>query len=229
MPTDHTRSAQPGSGQPPVVTDRSLLLGDGRIVIPRHIGGEYSLCELLHEPHTSDPATTQDGLDRRNSRPAGSLIPLPNKTLTTAAPASPNPHRDADTSPIMVMADYESFPLWRQSPTGAVNLDPLSLPISAELAQGLMCWAATYGRTLRRDDPAASGFTDPAAEERFHLEGEELANRLRAELHGTCPVDYHHGHRPTKPATGPSNAYQLALAGAGIPAPQSAMQQGHPQ
>ncbi|MEV7230945.1 hypothetical protein AB0M79_28590 [Polymorphospora sp. NPDC051019] len=81
MPTDHTRSAEPGSDQPAIVTDQPLLLGDGRLVAPRHIGGEYSLCELLHEPRNSEPTTTRDGLDHRGFRPVGSLIPVPNTAL----------------------------------------------------------------------------------------------------------------------------------------------------
>ncbi|MEV0732304.1 hypothetical protein [Polymorphospora sp. NPDC050346] len=121
------------------------------------------------------------------------------------------------------MPEYESFPLWRQSPGGAVNLDPLSLPISPELAQGLIRWATEYDRTWRRDDPAASGFPDPAAEERFHLEGERLASRLATELHGTCAVEYtdglDHQSRRDHTATGSSSPYLLAMAAAGIPAP----------
>ncbi|MEV7231220.1 hypothetical protein AB0M79_30010 [Polymorphospora sp. NPDC051019] len=84
-------SNEPESDQSPLVTGGPLLLDDGRVVTPRHLGGTYTLCELLHRPDTREPATTRQGLDHRSSRPVGSLIPLPNKTLASAAPVDADP------------------------------------------------------------------------------------------------------------------------------------------
>jgi hypothetical protein len=86
-------------------------------------------------------------------------------------------------------ADYESFPLWRRDANGTTNVDPASLPISADLARQLEDWAAEYDGALDRGDPLASGFTDPQAEAAFHARGEELAKRLAAELPAGSTVE----------------------------------------
>ncbi|BCJ70448.1 hypothetical protein [Polymorphospora rubra] len=88
MPTDPAPDTEPKSDQPSGPAHGQLLLGDGRVVTPRHTGGEYTLCELVHQSDTTVPVTTANGLHHRRARPAGSLIPLPNKTLATAATAS---------------------------------------------------------------------------------------------------------------------------------------------
>jgi hypothetical protein len=91
------------------------------------------------------------------------------------------------------MADYESFPLWRRDAVGTANVDPTSLPISADLARQLSDWAAEYDGTLDRGDPLASGFTDPTAEAAFHARGEELAKRLAGALPAGFTVEYFDG------------------------------------
>ncbi|MFI5896482.1 hypothetical protein ACIA5D_40920 [Actinoplanes sp. NPDC051513] len=87
-----------------------------------------------------------------------------------------------------MMTDYDCFPLWRRDETGTTNVDPVSLPISAELAAALLAWADEYDETLDRDDPIRSGFADEAAAEAFDTRGRELARRLAGELGWT--VDY---------------------------------------
>jgi hypothetical protein len=91
------------------------------------------------------------------------------------------------------MADYESFPLWQRDATGTVNVDPLSLSISSDLAEELLHWATAYDNTLNRSDPLASGFSDPVAEEAFYGRGRKLASRLAAELTSTYEVEYFDG------------------------------------
>jgi hypothetical protein len=94
---------------------------------------------------------------------------------------------------IKIMAEYESFPLWRTNSDGTANIDPASLPISSELAQALLDWADSYERTLNRDDPLASGFPDTAAEEAFYAQGEQLARQLATELGAQYTVEYFDG------------------------------------
>jgi hypothetical protein len=94
---------------------------------------------------------------------------------------------------IRVMADYESFPLWRRDANGTANVDPASLPISADLTRQLEDLAAEYDGTLDRSDPLASGFSDPRAEAAFHARGEELAKRLAGELPADFTVEYFDG------------------------------------
>ena len=80
------------------------------------------------------------------------------------------------------MADYQCHPLWDLSPGKYGDLDPASLPISKDLQQCLLEWAAKFDAILNMADPASSGFESPAAEEAFKREGYELAERLRTEL-----------------------------------------------
>lgn len=80
------------------------------------------------------------------------------------------------------MADYDCFPLWTHGGPGTVNLDPATLPITPELAAALLRWADEYDGTLDRDDPASSGFPDPAVENAFYERGAVLARRLAGEL-----------------------------------------------
>jgi hypothetical protein len=100
---------------------------------------------------------------------------------------------DANKQTIKVMVEYESFPLWRVNSDGPPNIDPASLPISRELAQALLSWADSYDRTLDRDDPLASGFSDPVVEDDFYAQGERLARQLAAELGAQYTVKYFDG------------------------------------
>jgi hypothetical protein len=109
---------------------------------------------------------------------------------------------DTNEQTIKVMAEYESFPLWRTNSDGPANIDPASLPVSRELAQALLDWADSYDRTLDRDDPLASGFPDAAAEDDFYTQGDRLARQLAAELGAQYAVEYFDGRRgQTMPVT----------------------------
>lgn len=88
------------------------------------------------------------------------------------------------------MPDYECFPLWETLSDGSRNLSPDELPISAELKQRLRAWAQRYDETLRRDDPASSGFASEEQEHDFESEGLRLWSALRAELGALATVAY---------------------------------------
>ena len=94
---------------------------------------------------------------------------------------------------VRVVADYEAFPLWQRDARGTTNVDPVELPISADLTRELLEWADEYDGTLDRGDPLASGFSDPQAEAAFHARGAELAARLAAELPMGFSVEYFDG------------------------------------
>lgn len=83
---------------------------------------------------------------------------------------------------LKLMADWDCHPLWGTVDPEIGDIDPASLPISAELVAALAAWSAAYDATLDRDDPAASGFATSAAEAAFRAEGARLAERLTAEL-----------------------------------------------
>lgn len=83
---------------------------------------------------------------------------------------------------IKLMADYQCFPLWETSPGQVGNIDPKDLPISHELKMQLLAWAQIYDETLNMDDPTCSGFQSDEDEIEFKRVGNELGERLKAEL-----------------------------------------------
>jgi hypothetical protein len=91
---------------------------------------------------------------------------------------------------IRVMPDYNCYPLWKVGPTGVENVDPRELAISASLAKELLDWADVYDATLRRDDPASSGFSSSEAEISFENDGVRLWKALINELGESSEVTY---------------------------------------
>jgi hypothetical protein len=86
---------------------------------------------------------------------------------------------------VKLMSDYGCHALWEASLGEVGNIDPASLPISADLQHALALWAECYDRTLNQDDPRASGFASDEEEALFKSKGLSLAARLRDELgHG---------------------------------------------
>jgi hypothetical protein len=91
---------------------------------------------------------------------------------------------------IKIMADYNCFPLWWKEPHDPGNIDPSTLPLSAETIARLMEWAARYDATLNKDDPAASGFPTDEEQRAFEDAGLELWRRVREELGAAYDVWY---------------------------------------
>ena len=87
---------------------------------------------------------------------------------------------------IKLMADYAAWPLWR--PDG--NVDPATLPISAELQQRLDAWAEAFDGTLNRDDPRDSRFPTPEARRAWNEQGLVLWHDLQHELGAAYVVCY---------------------------------------
>lgn len=83
---------------------------------------------------------------------------------------------------IKLMPDYQCFPLWEASPRQVGNIDPDTLLISDDLKVQLLNWARAYDTTLNMDDPTCSGFLSDDEEAEFKRTGNELGERLRAEL-----------------------------------------------
>ncbi|MFZ3001543.1 MAG: hypothetical protein WA071_14540 [Undibacterium umbellatum] len=83
---------------------------------------------------------------------------------------------------IKLMADYNCFPLWENSPGKIGNIDPDSIPISDDLKNLLSLWGDEYTETLNTEDPLNSGFKNADRERNFITTGERLAERLQMEL-----------------------------------------------
>jgi hypothetical protein len=90
--------------------------------------------------------------------------------------------------PLKFMADYHCWPLW--DPVEPTNVDPGTLPLSAELLADLADWQAAFDSTLVPHNPAASGFPGPVQAEAFRKEGLDLWRRLQAELGDDWSVEH---------------------------------------
>ena len=83
---------------------------------------------------------------------------------------------------IKLMADYQCYPLLNVSAGESGDIESSELPISKELQQRLLKWVAIYNETLDQDYPPNSGFKTQELERKFKLDGESLAECLKAEL-----------------------------------------------
>src|SRR5262245_5418087 len=81
---------------------------------------------------------------------------------------------------IKLMSDYGCFPLWGTEEIA--NIDPETLPLSPELRKELRAWADAYDKTLNQEYPSDSGFSNPAEEEAFEVEGRRLWRVLQEKL-----------------------------------------------
>ena len=93
---------------------------------------------------------------------------------------------------IKLMADYHCYPLWDMSPGECGDIAPSEIPISKELQQRLLNWAAIYNETLDQNYPPDSGFKDSEEESKFSNEGKELVECLRNELGSDFSVVFDH-------------------------------------
>ncbi len=94
---------------------------------------------------------------------------------------------------IMLMADYECFPLWCSIDGGvSENIDPASLAISIALHQQIDAWDEQYQATYVADNPVVSGFADATEKARFVAQGYQLIQALQRECvsHGMTEVDW---------------------------------------
>lgn len=91
---------------------------------------------------------------------------------------------------IKLMADYNCYPLWFNSPDEVGNIDPETLPISDSLKEELNDWSSQYDATLNLDDPLNSGFLTLAAESNFKQKGKKIQGKLQTELADDYEVTY---------------------------------------
>jgi hypothetical protein len=91
---------------------------------------------------------------------------------------------------LKLMPDYQCFPLWREDPTQPDNIDPSTLPLSAETLSALERWAQAFDARLDLDDPAQGRDIPPAEIDAFEREGVRLWRQLRKELASEYEVSY---------------------------------------
>lgn len=91
---------------------------------------------------------------------------------------------------IKLMADYQSYPLWWADGSNFGDIDPTELPITPELANGLLAWADRFDATYNSQDPGESGFDSAQAAAEFDLVGQQLWQQLRTELSSDYNVLY---------------------------------------
>lgn len=95
---------------------------------------------------------------------------------------------------LKLMAEYDSWPLW-SPPRPVGNVDPSTLPLTANLRHRLSEWAAAYDATLNRADPLRSGFASVSDEQAFVAEGCRLLEDIRRELGESYEVRFYHDGR----------------------------------
>ncbi|MBL0319311.1 MAG: hypothetical protein IPP74_08495 [Alphaproteobacteria bacterium] len=87
------------------------------------------------------------------------------------------------------MADYQCYPIWEPN-TKEYNINPFSLPISLQLGNDLMKWAAQWDKTLNWDNPSNSGFNSTEEESFFISEGKRLCETLNNQLGNQFEVEF---------------------------------------
>ena len=91
---------------------------------------------------------------------------------------------------LQVRADFRCYPIWREDDGLWLDIDPASLPISAELASEFDAWAAAYEATFNEEYPPDSAFSSASEEQDFLATGRRLTARLARELGGGVQVEY---------------------------------------
>lgn len=84
-----------------------------------------------------------------------------------------------------VMAEFECWPLWQDTDSGRVNVDPGGFGMPAALVDDLNAWADRFDRTYVPDNLSAPGFPDSRTEDAFYAEGLRLAARVAQALGAT--------------------------------------------
>jgi hypothetical protein len=92
---------------------------------------------------------------------------------------------------IILMADYQCFPLWEIDQGVKRNIDPASLPLSQDLIVALRQWQLDFDQTLNQEYPPESGFSNQANEEAFDSQGIHLCTEMQRQLGDTFSVLFH--------------------------------------
>jgi hypothetical protein len=101
---------------------------------------------------------------------------------------------------LWIMPEYDCHALWATDGTTSGvhdNVSADSLGLSPALVTAVTQWEAAYAATFVLADPAASGFSDRAAQEAFRGAGRQLAERVAGELGPEWDVLYKYGEDDT--------------------------------
>jgi hypothetical protein len=88
------------------------------------------------------------------------------------------------------MPDYQCYPLWLTGNKGPANINPATLPLSAETILRLEQWADIFDSWMDLDNPTST--SEPRHDEvsDFENEGIALWKQLRCELEPTYALFY---------------------------------------
>jgi hypothetical protein len=90
---------------------------------------------------------------------------------------------------LALMAEYDCFAVWDRDAPDNLNADVL--PISDDLKGRIHAWERAFAHTQVKDDPDASGFSDPRALAEFDQEGTRIWKSLIEELGDEYFVSYY--------------------------------------
>lgn len=100
---------------------------------------------------------------------------------------------------VRILAEWHSWPTWVLDSDGELDdVPPESLALSEGLVADLLAWSGEFQATYDEENPASSGFDDPALERSWIERGKALSKRVAAELRNV-PVEFQH-HGVTYPA-----------------------------
>lgn len=91
---------------------------------------------------------------------------------------------------LKLMPDYQCHSLWWSDSGPPGNIDPSTLPLSAETISALDKWARAFDAKMDLDDPTQEQKTSPAEVDAFEREGVRLWKKLIQELSSRYEVSY---------------------------------------
>jgi len=91
---------------------------------------------------------------------------------------------------IIIMSEYQCFPLWEAKDGGLQNFEAYSLSIPKEVAKRIELWGDLYENTYLKEDPDSSGFKSEQKRESFIQSGYEILHELRSHINEETQIEY---------------------------------------
>ena len=91
---------------------------------------------------------------------------------------------------IIIMSEYNCYPLWEKKEDGLSNFEAYELNIPKDLAKKIEDWGDIFEATYVSDDPSISGFSGNEQRQAFIDLGKDLSRELHLALGQGFEVEY---------------------------------------
>lgn len=91
---------------------------------------------------------------------------------------------------IIIMSEYNCYPLWEAKEDGLINFEAYELGISYELAKKIEDWGEQFELTYNADDPVSSSFKSEDEKKNFIATGNLILKELRSALSRNFEIEY---------------------------------------